>query len=95
MEFQRVSLEPPHPHWEAAPTVRCEYSNVHLLWLLVKVSRHLFAELSPALGTWDMCTHLFYAYWDKTLLCNWVRLLHKHALLDNSVDSLEAARDLG
>ena len=95
MEFQRVSLEPPNPYREAAPTVCCEHSDVHLLWLFVKVSGHLFAELSPALGTRDMCTHLFYSYWDKTRLCNLVRLLHKYALPDNSVDSLEAARDLG
>src|SRR5579859_2797844 len=94
-ELQRVGFELPHPHSEAAPTVRYQYNKMHFVGLLVVVSWHLFAEFSPALGTRDLRTHFLHAYRDKTVFCNLVRLLHEHALLDNSVDGLEAARDLG
>ena len=51
-------------------------------------------ELAPTLGSWSMCLHAFNADWDKAVFRNLDWLLHKYALLDNSVDGLEATGDL-
>ncbi len=64
------------------------------LWLLPKESQ-LVTDLAPALRSWSNCSHALHAHGDKTIFDNLSRLLHKLALLNNLVDGLEAASDLG
>src|SRR5260370_2855638 len=95
MKLQCLGLKSPDPDGKALTAFCREDDNVDFLWLVPNESGHLVSELAPALCSWSHCLHALHAHGDKTIFASLPRLLHKLALLNNSVASLEAGTPLG